>query len=290
MKISIVTPSFNSESFIEDNIRSVIEQDHNDFEHIVIDGASTDDTVKTLQKFPHLEWISESDKGQSDALNKGFQKATGDIIGWLNADDFYLPGTFEKIEKAFRENPDADVIYGNWSYVDERGNLIKRCQSAPYNRRAIIYYGPYIGSTALFFRRDVIEEATLLDLKFHFTMDWEWYARLGKLKKKFIYINEDLAGFRVHGDNASLKFRKLSDMDKIFLRAKQLAEGQSIKRFYGMRIARGENGSLLEDAVFRFLWWFYRIRIMGSKFFLLLKSRPASVAGYIGKRKAEVNV
>ncbi len=96
-KISIVTPSYNSAEFIEDCIQSVLKQNYPNFEHIIIDGGSTDGTVEILKKYPHLKWISEPDEGQSDALNKGFKKAEGDIIGWLNSDDVYLPGTFNKV-------------------------------------------------------------------------------------------------------------------------------------------------------------------------------------------------
>ena len=94
-KISIVTPSYNSAKFIEDCIQSVLKQNYPNFEHIVIDGGSTDGTVEILKQYPHLKWISEPDEGQSDALNKGFKMAEGDILGWLNADDVYLKNVFQ---------------------------------------------------------------------------------------------------------------------------------------------------------------------------------------------------
>src|ERR1700755_1492305 len=94
MKISIITPSYNQGRFIEDAILSVLSQGYPDFEHIVIDNCSTDNTLDVLKKYPHVKWVSEPDRGQSNALNKGFGLSTGDVLGWLNCDDFYLPGAF----------------------------------------------------------------------------------------------------------------------------------------------------------------------------------------------------
>src|SRR5437016_162728 len=106
--ISVVTPTFNQAPFIEQTIQSVLDQRPAAFEHIVIDGGSTDGTLEILAKYNHLKWISERDNGQSDALNKGFKKATGEIIGWINSDDWYEPGTFALVAKFFAENPDKN--------------------------------------------------------------------------------------------------------------------------------------------------------------------------------------
>lgn len=286
--ISVVTPSYNQGKYLEDAIRSVVSQGYPHFEHIIIDNCSMDQTLDILKKYPHLKWVSEPDKGQSDALNKGFKQATGDIIGWLNADDYYLPGTFDKIIEAFNKNEYADIIYGNWIYIDKNGNFKKKFQSVPYSKNAIIYYGPYIGSTSLFFKRKIIEENLLLNTKFKYAMDWEWYVCLGEYKKKFVFINSTLACFRVHGENQSLKFSKMDKIDRFLVRAQQLAEGYAIKRCYGYRIAKGNSGSLLEDISFRFLWWFYRCIIILKKSYYLLKSEPKEFKSYISKRKMEL--
>ncbi len=103
LKISIVTPSFNQGIFIEEAIKSVLSQGYSDLEHIIVDNCSTDTTASVLARYPHLKVICEPDQGQSDALNKGFKAATGDIVGWLNADDKYLPGCFGKVSLAFNE-------------------------------------------------------------------------------------------------------------------------------------------------------------------------------------------
>ena len=124
IKISIVTPSFNQGKYIQDAIESVLNQKHKNFEHIIIDACSEDQTIEILKKYPHLKWISEPDKGQSDALNKGFNKATGDIIGWLNADDIYLPNTFNIISKSLNDKA-IDAVYGNYNFIDVSGKITK---------------------------------------------------------------------------------------------------------------------------------------------------------------------
>src|SRR5882762_2861563 len=115
MRISIITPSFNQGKFIEDAIQSVLIQNYPDIEHIVIDNCSTDNTMEVLKKYPHLKWISAKDRGQSDALNKGFDLATGEIIGWLNCDDFYLPGAFQTVHGILKQ-PEWDGVYSDLKF------------------------------------------------------------------------------------------------------------------------------------------------------------------------------
>ena len=124
-KISIVTPSYNQGRFIEDSIQSVLNQNYPNFEHIIIDNCSTDGTLEILKKYPHLDWISESDRGQSHGLNKGFHRSRGEWILWLNADDYCLPGVFEKVSYTFSDYPEFDVIYGEAIFVDKFGNPIR---------------------------------------------------------------------------------------------------------------------------------------------------------------------
>ena len=282
-KISIVTPSYNSDLYIEDCIQSVLDQNYPNFEHVIIDGGSTDKTISILQKYSHLKWISEPDKGQSDALNKGFQMATGDIVGWLNADDFYQPNIFTCISRTFAEHLNVDIIYGNWNFVNGKRRLIKRFQTVPFNQKAIIYYGPFIGSTALFFLYLIVEEKILLDVRFKYAMDWEWYARLGKLNKRFLFVNQTFANFRLHGKNQSHKFKQMTDMDRHFTRSRQLAEAYAIKRCYGHCWGNGRV-NIFEEASYRFLWWYYKTIISIKKAYYILISEPVSLIKYINQR------
>ena len=119
LKISIVTVSLNQGKYIEDAIQSVLKQNYKNFEHIIIDGFSTDNTIEILKKYKHLDWISERDEGQSDALNKGFKKCTGDVIGWLNSDDWYHENTFNKVKNILLDNS-IDAVYGKESHEEER--------------------------------------------------------------------------------------------------------------------------------------------------------------------------
>jgi glycosyltransferase involved in cell wall biosynthesis len=129
--ISIVTPSFNQKSFIGEALESVQLQNHEYYEHLVIDGVSTDGTVDLLRgraankRYRKMSWISEEDSGQSEALNKGFRRAKGEIIGWLNSDDRYRPGCFEHVIQAFKNHPETDIFYGDYRVVNETGRLLQ---------------------------------------------------------------------------------------------------------------------------------------------------------------------
>lgn len=210
MKISIVTPSLNQGRFIKDAILSVLEQDYPDFEHIVVDGGSEDETLEILKKYSSktdkLRWVSERDEGQSDALNKGFRMATGDIIGWLNADDRYLPGCFRKVAKFFEEHPEVDIVYGDYRFVDQAGNVIRLRKEIDFNLFILKYlHVLYIPSTATFFRRKIINEGNFLRVDYHYAMDYEFFLRLALNGYKFAHLSEYLADFRWHPESKSSK-------------------------------------------------------------------------------------
>ena len=141
MKISIITPSFNQGKFIEDAILSVLGQNYPDVEHIVIDNCSGDNTQDVVKKYPHIKWISEPDKGQSDALNKGFRMATGDVIGWLNCDDLYAPDALSKVISAFENNSESQWLIGRCNMIDPAGNLIRR-DVMDYKNRLLDRFSP----------------------------------------------------------------------------------------------------------------------------------------------------
>src|SRR5438309_5772154 len=121
--VSVVTPSLNQGAYIEETIRSVLDQDYPRIEHIVVDGGSTDGTLEILRRYPHLTWVSEPDGGQADAVNKGFRLAEGEIFGWLNADDLYLPGTISAAVAVLRETG-CGLVHGGWRQIDEEGKTI----------------------------------------------------------------------------------------------------------------------------------------------------------------------
>ncbi len=170
-----------------------------------MDCASTDNTVEILNRFPQMQWISEPDKGQSDAINKGFLRATGDLMGWLNADDYYLPGGLEAIARAADKNPDADVIYGDCVFVDTAGRIVRSKVEHDFDPAILMYFGCYIPSTSTFIRRRVMDSGLLLDRDYRVCMDFEYFARLAHAGCKFHYVPQFIAAFRWHGCNVSLK-------------------------------------------------------------------------------------
>ncbi len=200
-KISIATPSFNQGKYIQKAITSVQEQRYKPFEHIIFDNCSTDETREIARQYSHVQFFSEPDEGQSDALNKGFQTATGDIIGWLNADDYYLPGTFEKVNEAFNRY-DVDAIYSNVKFVNQNGDFIRNMKThSPVKWMSLFY--TFIQSTTFFFRREIIQDNHLLDKNLHYCMDMEFFARLLHDDYKFRHINDYFACFRWHDFNKS---------------------------------------------------------------------------------------
>jgi glycosyltransferase involved in cell wall biosynthesis len=202
--ISIVTPSFNQASFIGEALASVQSQGYKNCEHLVIDGVSTDGTVNILRNFKrdngqaNISWISEQDTGQSEALNKGFRRTKGEIIGWLNSDDRYRAGCFEYIAKFFEDNPEVDIVYGDYLVVDESGKVLQIRREIEFNAFVLLYHRIlYIPTTATFFRRRIFEEDNWLDEKRQYAMDLEFFIRLSARGYRFKHIPKILADFRL---------------------------------------------------------------------------------------------
>jgi glycosyltransferase involved in cell wall biosynthesis len=208
MTFSIVTPSLNQGRFLGDCLRSVLSQrgDEIQVEHIVRDACSRDGTVEVLKQTDGVVWTSEPDAGQTDAINKGFRKATGDWLMWLNADDYLLPGALEKVRDYALEHPAADVIYGDCLFVDEVGRTLRERREGAFDFWMLLLYGCYIPSTATFFRRDLIDRGLLLDPQFRNCMDTDYFLRLALAGMRFEHIPELLAAFRWHETNASTQF------------------------------------------------------------------------------------
>jgi glycosyltransferase involved in cell wall biosynthesis len=209
-KISIVTPSFNQGAFIKEALLSVKEQNYPSVEHLVVDGASTDQTVEILHRYAgtpgweHLRWISEPDQGQSDALNKGFRMATGNIIGWLNSDDRYRRGCFATVTQGFAQHPRADVLYGDYTWMDEKGRIKRIRREIEFSRFILSYHHVlYIATVSTFFRRRLFEDGNFLDINFHYAMDYEFFLRLAEKGYHFQHLPSVLADFRWHAQGKS---------------------------------------------------------------------------------------
>ncbi len=204
MKFSIITPSFNQGRFLPDCVESVLKQTGVEVEHIVTDAGSTDETLEVLRRYPHLKWTSEPDAGMSDGINKGFLKASGDWIMWLNCDDYLLPGVLEKVAEFIRGNPNVDVVHGDCLFVRENLKLIRRKFDHAVDEATLLFVGCYIPSTSTFFKRRIIDDGHLLNTSYKVCMDWEYYLRLMRRGYRFGYVPEALAGFRWHDSNTSM--------------------------------------------------------------------------------------
>ncbi len=199
---SIITASFNQGRFIRECIESVVSQGV-EFEHIIVDACSTDETLDVLREFPHLKWTSEPDKGQTDAINKGFRRATGDWCMWLNSDDRLRPGALKAVEEFLARHPDADVVYGECVFVAEDGGMIEWKKQHRFSYVVLVLCGCYIPSTSCFYRRKVFEDGMWLDDSFKVCMDFDFYVRLADAGYRFEFIPRALADFRWHADNVS---------------------------------------------------------------------------------------
>lgn len=188
-----------------DCIQSVLIQGEVEFEHIVIDAGSTDETLEILKSYSHLQWISEEDRGMSDGINKGFLKATGNWLMWLNCDDYLLPGALAKAARFVSENPCADVIHGDCVYIDEQKNIIRRKYDTPIDEWDLLFIGCIIPSTSAFYRKSLIDAGHLLDIDYRNCMDWEYYLRLHREGARFSYLPETLAHFRWYEDSTTQK-------------------------------------------------------------------------------------
>jgi glycosyltransferase involved in cell wall biosynthesis len=204
LKFSIITPSYNQGRFLRDCIESVLIQTGVEVEHIIIDAVSTDETLDVISSYSHLKWISEKDQGMSDGINKGFLKATGDWVMWLNCDDYLILGALDKASRYIQSNPDVDVVHGDCLFVNEDKSLIRRKYDHPVDESMLLYVGCYIPSTSTFFKRSIIDSGNLLDVNYRVCMDWEYYLRLMRKGFHFGYLAEALAGFRWHGSNTSV--------------------------------------------------------------------------------------
>lgn len=244
---SIVTPSHNYARYVRECIESVKNQEGATFEHIIQDAGSTDGTLDILNSYPHLKLHVEKDSGMSEGINRGFRKARGKWVMWLNTDDRLLPGALAAVKAFADSRPDADIVHGAWNFIGPDGALQRPMKALPYSLNMHIWYGTYLASTALFLRRSTtIEEGFLLDERFRYDMDGEYYARLGRAGKKFVHYNRLLADFRWHGDNLSAPNVERRDMDAELKRQKQHSEDAAIKRVYGYSFSKQSCNNILD--------------------------------------------
>jgi GT2 family glycosyltransferase len=196
--VSIVSPSFNQSAYLEQTMRSVLDQDYPDVEYIVIDGASTDGSADIIKKYSSrlAYWISEKDSGQADAINKGMRRAKGEIVAWLNSDDYYLPGAVESAVAAFEANPQAVMVYGNMLAVDSNGQTVNQLRYRQLAFEDLLCF-QIIGQPAVFMRREAFEKSGGLDTTFHFLLDHQLWIKIAA-QGPIVHADQTWSAARYH--------------------------------------------------------------------------------------------
>lgn len=204
--VSIITPSFNQAPFIEATIDSVLGQDYPNIEYIIVDGGSSDKSVDIIERYKNqlAWWVSEKDKGQTDAINKGFARAKGEIFAWLNSDDTYEPGAIRAAVEFLMANPDVGLVYGECNFIDENGQKFGEFNAAQTDYEKLRQGYVHIPQQAAFWRADLWREVGPLDDSFYFAMDYDLWVRLAKISQIKYLPDRNWANFRLHSDAKSI--------------------------------------------------------------------------------------
>jgi glycosyltransferase involved in cell wall biosynthesis len=203
--VSIITPSFNQSRYLEQTILSILEQDYPNVEYLIADGGSTDGSLEIIRRYADrlAWWVSEPDRGQTDAINKGFSHAGGEILAWLNSDDTYLPGAISQAVDALQHNPEAGMVYGDANLIDENGQIIGKFPARQTDYRRLRRGYVHIPQQASFFRASLWKQVGPLDPTFYFAMDYDLWVRLAR-SSQLLYLPKTWANFRLHESGKSV--------------------------------------------------------------------------------------
>ena len=225
--VSIITPSYNQDQFLEATIRSVLEQDYARIEYIIIDGDSKDNSRAIIERYADrlAYWESLSDRGQAHAINKGLQRAHGDILGWLNSDDILLPGVVSRIVEDFGQFPDVDVIYGRLERIDEHGTILPT-PTLPKDRVDFgldqVLSECVVNQPGSFWRRSAMEKVGWLDEKLRYSLDYDYWIRMALAGARFRHLPIPVAQFRLSrasktvGQTAAFAQEQLGVLETLF--------------------------------------------------------------------------
>jgi len=214
-KISIVTPSYNQAQFLERTILSVLNQNYPNLEYIIIDGGSVDGSVEIIHRYEKYlaHWTSEKDEGQVHALNEGFSKTHGDIVGWQNSDDIYLPFAFKQMSEFFVKHADVDIVFGNTIFISSDETPIGELRFTPFSALTHLYEGMSINNQSSLWRRDIFSRIGMLDTRFQFSMDYEFFLRAAKKNIKLKFLRSYLGALRNHEASKSSTITHISRGD-----------------------------------------------------------------------------
>lgn len=214
-KLSIVTPSFNQGKFIKDCIDSVRKQNYPDIEHIIIDALSNDDTLNILKSNKNLRWMSEKDTGAANALNKGFRLTQGDVLAWLNCDDFYYENVLGDVMEIFNNDEKIMIVYGNVDIIDEEKNLLYSQKTEHFDLNFLIHKNAdVIRQAGVFFKRELLDRIGFINESLKCAFDYELFIRMLKVTNP-VYIDIDIAAQREYDNTLTRRFLKRQGVEII---------------------------------------------------------------------------
>lgn len=246
-RITIVMPSFNQAAYLEEAICSVLDQNYPNLEFMILDGGSTDGSQEIIERYAdHLTcWHSRPDKGQTDALIQGLERATGDLLGWVNSDDVLLPRMLSHVASAYVSNPGVGLLFGDYVLIDERGRIVG-CKRVPRKRIGWFAQKGYwvINSQGTFFSRHVYDLVGGLNADLCYVMDADLYMRMLINGTRYQHVGHYLAGFRRHGDAKTVKGLGESRAEHYY----------AAERYWPPRIAKGR-----KQRRWQYVYWAFQI-------------------------------
>jgi glycosyltransferase involved in cell wall biosynthesis len=263
-RITVVTPSFNQAAYLERTICSVLDQGYPNLEYIIVDGGSTDGSGEIIRRYADrlAWWVSEPDRGQTDAINKGLRRATGEWVAWQNSDDIYYPGAFHNLAMAVEVHPQSGLIIGDMMLIDEQDRPLRDIRYVKPSYKALLAEGMLLANQATFWRRSLQDKVGLLDDTYHCSFDYEWFLRLAQ-HAEGAHVARLWGALRLHGETKTsllaprfqeenqriLAGREMSVWQKKLYKLRRLAlmlgSGQVSYVLRGlMRHARGQGGEL----------------------------------------------